>query len=102
MELKQIDSLDTQSSQGRVALAPYGIRMKRSYRDLHPILRIPLEAALGEDIGPIGRGDRLQELSDNFFGVSEPINRGGVDPVHTAIDRVAHCRDRRLIVLRPP
>ena len=102
MELKEIDSLDAEPSKRCLALTPDRIRMKRASRHLHAVLRIPLETALGEDVRPVGRWKRSQEVADDFFGMSEPVDRSGVDPVHPAVDGVTHGRNRRPIVLRTP
>src|SRR4051812_39826314 len=76
--------------------------MQGAPRDLHWILRIPLEPALGEHVRTVGWCERSQKLSDDFLGVSQSVNRSGVDPVHTVVDRVAHGGNRGLVVLRAP
>jgi hypothetical protein len=47
-------------------------------------------------------GQGTQEAPDNFFGMTKPINCGGIDPVDAKLDGVSHRGLRGIVVLWSP
>ena len=66
------------------------------------VVLVPGEAALGEHVGALRARDLLQRRAHDLLGVPEAVDRGGVDPVDAALDRVADRGDRLPVVLRAP
>src|SRR6267143_1984357 len=62
---------------------------------------VPTKAAFGEYIGPWTRPGRERPRHD-LFGVTEAINRGGVDPVHAQLERSVNRGDGIVIALLSP
>ena len=52
--------------------------------------------------GLLAARDIAQRLPDDFLGMTEPVDRGRVDPVETALDRAPNRRDGGGVVLRSP
>ena len=70
--------------------------------DRHAVVLVPAQSALGEHERPLGGGDLLQCRAHDLFGMPEPVDGGGVDPVDAALDRMADGGDRLLVVLAAP
>ena len=102
MELIEIDPIDLQASQRVFAFAPDGLGSENPLRLRQSILRIPNQPALREDVGPVIRAFPAKKPSDDFFGMAEPVDRRGVDPVDADLDGVIHRRNRLVVVLRTP
>src|SRR4051812_24322718 len=99
MELVQIDALDAEPAQRRLALA--ADLAERSDRILHAVVA-PNHPALGEDERTIFSAAFRQHPAHDFLGVTEPIDGSGVDPIDTALDGVIHRRNGFVVVLRSP
>ncbi len=102
VELIQIDALDTEPAERGFAFAADRIRAEVPPRRLHAIALVPDEAALGENERVLGARQLAKQLSYDFLGMPEPVDRRGVDPVDTQFERMAHRGQRRRIVLRTP
>src|SRR4051794_10225450 len=102
VHLIEIDLLDAQPAQRRVELATDAGRVADHSRRIGARRVVPDETALGEDERPFGARHILQCTGDDLFGVSEPVYRGGVDPVDAAPARMTDGGDRRRVVLRSP
>ena len=90
MELIQIDALHAEPSQRRVAFGTNGFRLEDSLRLSHAIPFIPDQATLGKDVRPFGSRQRAHKTPDNFFGMTQTVNRGRIDPVDTQLNGAAH------------
>ena len=47
-------------------------------------------------------GSVAKQTSHNFLGMTEPVSSGGIDPVDSQIEGVAHRGHGVRVVLRPP
>src|SRR2546423_1515672 len=101
MELIKIDAFYAEPSQRVFTFAPNRVRREHA-SDVVLVLAIPHQPALGEDVGPVAPAATPQESSDDFLGVPVPIDRRGVDPVDTGVDRSTHRRQRGFVILRAP
>ena len=102
VKLIEVDALDPEPPERRLAFAPNRIGRQDAPRLAHAIVLVPDEPAFREDERPLRVRDLAQQLSHDFFGVPEPVHGGGVDPVDSPFQRVPHRRQRRGVVLRPP
>src|SRR5262249_60956359 len=102
VELIEIDALDAEPPQRRVALSSDRLRPQRSRRLNHRIGVVPDETAFGEDERTRARGTIAKQTPDDLFGVAEAVDGGCIDPVDAAVERLAHRRERRVVVLRTP
>jgi hypothetical protein len=99
MHLVEIDPLDLQPPQRRFGLAADAVGRADAPRRRHAILFIPHQPAFGEDQRPRALRHVPQRLRDDLFGMAEPVDCGGVDPVDAARERVPDGGDRILVVL---
>ena len=102
VELEEVDALYAKPPQRVLALRSDSGRPQRALGLHHAIVLVPLQTALREDERPIRWRQRPHETADDFFGVPEPVDAGGINPVHPQIDSVPHRGDRVVVVLRPP
>src|SRR4029077_6146538 len=58
--------------------------------------------ALCEHVRPVRSAHASYHSAHHLLGVSEPVNRRGVDPVDATLERVPDRRDGFVIVLRSP
>ena len=63
---------------------------------------VPDEAALGEHVRPLAARNVPQRPADDFLGMAEAVDGGGVDPVEAELDRAPNRGDRVRVVLRSP
>ena len=102
MHLVQVDALGPQPAQRCFHLPPQAGRVAAVPRIGAGVSGIPDQAAFGEHEGPVGVAVGLQRAGHHLLGMPESVHRGGVDPVHSGLDRVADRRHRRVVVLLTP
>ena len=61
---------------------------------------MPAHRALGKDIRLVA--GRLKRAGNDFFGVAEAVDRGGVDPVDAEVEGAMNRGDGFIVVLRSP
>src|SRR5689334_24684043 len=101
MELVEIDLFDTQSTQRRLALASNRVRRQNTLYVV-AILPIPDETALGKHVRAAATAAPAQKSFDDFLGMTVSVDGSGIDPVDAVIERLAHRRQRRFVVLWSP
>ena len=97
MDLVEVDHVDTEAPEAVLDFPANRIALEH-VRDLTGL--IPDHRALGED--ERAAGEARDRLPDDLFRVTEAIDRGGVDPVDAAGNRVADRRNGLRIVLGAP
>ena len=102
VDLVQVDALDSKPPQRRLALAPQRGRLSDAPGRDHRVVRVPGQAAFGEDEGPIVRRDHRQGLAHDLLGVAQPVDGGRVDPVHSTLDGANDRPDGVGVILGPP
>src|ERR1700736_2581699 len=100
VELIQIDALAPEPAERRFAFAANRLGAEVAPRRLHAIALVPDEAALRENERALGARQLAKQLSHDFLGMPEPVDRRGIDPVDPQRERMAHRGQRRRIVLR--
>src|SRR5258708_39558685 len=102
MELVEIDSLHTEPPERCLALSAN--RGGRESVDclLRSIPLVPDQSALAEHVRLVGGAAALQRPSDDLLRMTEPVYRGGVDPVDAVLERAIDRCNRGRVVLRPP
>jgi len=95
VQLIEIDALDAQPAQARVALGPHF----RAARGLARGVAVLAEAEFREhERAPRGR-QRLHRAADDFLRPARSVDRRRVDPVDAVIDRGVNGRDAGGVVL---
>src|SRR5271166_3096942 len=98
MDLVKVDHIDREATETVFDFTPNRINAQRfSY----VALRVPAQAALGEDVGPRTR-PFFERASYDFLGVSQTIDGGSVDPVDAKFERAVNGCDGIVVVLRSP
>src|SRR5205807_9055199 len=65
----------------------------------HFTLGVPTKAALSEDIRPWA-GPGFERTGDDFFGVSQAVDRCRIDPVDAKFERAVNGSDGVAVILR--
>src|SRR2546425_1635891 len=81
VELIEVDALDAEPPERRLALLSDGIRTQHPPRFLHTVALVPHQPALGEHEWAVARWQLPQETTDQLFGMTEAVHRGGIDAV---------------------
>jgi hypothetical protein len=92
VELIQVDALDAQPAQRRVALAADRVGGEEPSWLAHALGVVPDEAALRKDVRPLCGRDLAQQPSHDFLGMAEPVDRRRVYPVHSQFQRMPQRR----------
>src|SRR5437016_3347649 len=98
MDLIEVDHIDIEPAQTLLALVTNGIRVQRA---MDISLFVPPQTALGENVRPRARPGPQRKRHD-FLGMAHSINRGGVDPVNTELERAMNRPDRLRVILLAP
>jgi hypothetical protein len=102
VELVEVDRLDAEPPQRRLALLPHPGGTRVPDGKSHGIGVVPAQAALGEHERALGGGDAGEGPAHDLLGVPEAVDGRGVDPAHAPRHRVADGGDRVGVVLRTP
>jgi len=102
VELVEVDPLDAQPPERVLALAPDALGAQGPLRLRHGVGFVPLQAALGEDIRPLRRGQLTHRPPHHHLGMAQAVDGRGIDPVHAEPDRVMDGGDRIGVVLWSP
>ena len=97
MDLVEVDRLHLQAPEAGLAFAEDGLALQAP-ADL--ALFVPDAGTLGEEQG-LG-GEILDGAAHHFLGMAKTVDRGGIDPVHSEVERRVNGRDGIGVVLRPP
>ncbi len=95
VDLVEVDGLDLQAAEAGFALAADLLLGVRDFS-----LFVPDHGGLGEDVGLVRGG--LEGSGDDFFGVAEAVDGGGVDPVDAEIECAVDGGDGVVVVLIAP
>ena len=98
MHLIEVDDVDLQAAQTGVAFFADGLRGVH-LGDM--ALFVPTHGALGENVGALAL-PLLQCTRDNFFGVTETVDGGGVDPIDTKFEGAVNGGYGIVVFLRTP
>ena len=102
VHLVEVDAVEAKPAQRVLELAADAGGRADVARECLAVVLVPGEAALGEHVrAPFAR-DLLQRLAHDLLGVPEAVDRGSIDPVDAALDRVTDRGDRLPVVLRAP
>src|SRR5712671_1105053 len=102
MELVEIDPFHTEPPERCLTLSANRGGGESVDCLLRSILLIPDQSAFAEHVRLVGSAATLQRSSDDFLRMTEPIYRGGVDPVDPVLQRAVDRCNRGRVVLRPP
>ena len=81
MDLVEVDGVDAEAAQR--SLKFFGQR-RGLERAVDGAVGVPAERTLGEDVGFAGRG--FNGAPNDFLGVAQAVDGGGVDPVDAKIE----------------
>src|SRR5690606_15017196 len=102
VELVEIDALDSEPSERRLALSPDRRRLEGAHRLGRRVRLVPDHPTLREDVGALVRRELPEEPTEHLLPVTETVDLRGVDPVYPQLDRVAECGQRCGVVLGAP
>src|SRR5438552_13244271 len=98
VHLVEIDGVDLEAAETVFAFAANG-----NGTELFPdfAFLVPAQNAFRKNVGA-RTAPFLQRASDDFLGVAQAVNGGGVDPVDAELQRAVNCGDGIGVVLRTP
>ena len=95
VDLVEVDGFDVETAEAVFALAA---DLLLGVGDFFFV--VPDHGGLGEDVGFVRGG--LEGAGDDFFGVAEAVDGGGVDPVDAEVEGFVDGGDGVVVVLRAP
>src|SRR5205085_2878787 len=98
VELVEVDALDAEPFQARLALLPD----RSGSQVVVDLAAAPGAAALREDEDVLAGAEGLDRAADDLLGVAGRVRRSRVDPAHTRLDCAPDRRQRLVVVDRAP
>jgi hypothetical protein len=89
VELVEIDPLDAEAPERRVALLAHGVRAQAALRLAKWVRVRGAQAAFSENERPLPCRHPSNGAADNLFGVPAPVYGGRIDPIDPYLDGVA-------------
>jgi hypothetical protein len=97
VHLKEVHAIEAEAPQAALELRT-NLGWRRGRLDVS--LGGPRREALGEHERSVNDRNIAQRDADHFLAMAVPVQRRGVDPVHTTFDSASDGRDRLRVVLR--
>ena len=97
VSLKEVDALDAEPAQARLALLADRLRPEVVLDDAFRAA-LPTTSALREDVDVLAGPIRLESSSHDVLGVPEPVDGSGIHPVDTEVHRVPDGRNGVVVV----